>query len=53
MKPTTLAHQPRPLPLTPTQNAAITAQCITRVYDEHDREDEGRDANTKSREDKT
>lgn len=28
--------------LSPAENAAITAQCIRRVYDEHDREDAGR-----------
>lgn len=34
--------------LAPAENAAITAQCITSVYDEHDREDQGRDVNRKA-----
>lgn len=32
-------HHPRTL--TPAENAAITAQCIRMVYDEHDRVDTG------------
>lgn len=35
--------------LTPAENAAITAQCIIRVYDDHDREDQGRDVTTKDK----
>jgi len=41
-----LAYPNQPIPLTPAQNAAITAQCITRVHDEHYPQDEGRPPHT-------